>query len=81
MNKPAPAAAKTEIRSPGGRRVAVGQHWRNPDDGYVVRVVAIADDGKPWVRHTSAKRGGSMVVPAWFDHWERTRDVPEHTSS
>jgi hypothetical protein len=65
----------SEIHSPGGRRVAVGQHWRNPDDGYLVRVVAISADGKPWGRHVNAKHGGSAVVSAWFDHWELTKDA------
>lgn len=52
--------------------VEVGQHWRD-EDGYLMRVVGFAENGWPYVRHPNAKRGGSMVNPAWFKVWTRVR--------
>lgn len=53
--------------------IEIGQRWRNPDDGYLMDVVGFCANGWPFVRHPNAKRGGSMVNPAWFLHWERLR--------
>lgn len=53
--------------------IRVGQHWRDDESGYIMRVVAIDTDGRIWCRHPNAKRGGHIVNPGWFKHWTMTR--------
>lgn len=55
--------------------VKVGQIWRSPDDGYLYKIVHVDDRGRIWARHPNQRQGGMVINPAWFDHYEMTRDA------
>jgi hypothetical protein len=54
--------------------VRVGQTWRNTDDGYLMRVVALKD-GYAYVRHPNAKHGAIQTHLAWFSVWHLVREA------
>lgn len=52
--------------------VEVGQRYRD-EDGYLMDVVKVTENGDAWVRHPNQHHGGMMTRAAWFKLWERLR--------